>query len=59
MATNDPLYPVFDLLEARLLDGCYIGRVDKAWWLFDEDGEGICTGQSIRELMVNLIMVEC
>jgi len=53
------LYPVFDLLEQRLLDGCTIARQNSGWWLFDADGNGICSGVNIRGLMVNLILTVC
>jgi hypothetical protein len=52
------LYLAFDLLETRLLDGCYIGRQDGSWWLFNADGDGICSGVTLRDLMVNLIFTD-
>jgi len=55
----DRIYPVFELLETRLLQGFYIGRQGETWWLYDFDGEGHCSGKTIRELMVNLIFTDC
>jgi hypothetical protein len=56
--SNDPLYPVFELLETRLLEGFYIKHQDDVWWLFNPDGEGHCSGKTLRELFVNLILVD-
>jgi hypothetical protein len=56
---DDKLYPVFELLETRLLEGFYIGRNDGIWWLFNPDGEGHCCGKTLRELFVSLILVDC
>jgi hypothetical protein len=55
---DDPLYPVFELLETRLLEGYYIKHQDDTWWLFHPDGDGHCSGKTIRELFVNLIFTE-
>jgi hypothetical protein len=59
MDTVDDLYPVFDLLENRLTQGCYIVKQGDYWWLFDAGGEGLCHGETIRQLLVNLILMEC
>jgi hypothetical protein len=55
----DRIYPVFELLEARLRQGFYIALQDGTWWLYNPDGEGHCSGNTIRELMVNLIFTDC
>jgi hypothetical protein len=55
---NARIYPVFELLEARLLQGFYIALQDGTWWLYTPDGEGHCSGKTIRELMINLIFTD-
>jgi hypothetical protein len=56
---TDDLYPVFELLETRLEQGYYFSKQGNRWWLFDPDGEGHCSGLTIRELLTNLIFVDC
>ena len=51
--------PVLDILEIRLELGCQIEKCDMGWCLFDEDGECVCYGNSIRQLLVNLIFTDC
>jgi hypothetical protein len=59
IAITSKLLPCLDLLEERLKQGFEIKFQDDLWWLFDEKGEGHCSGESIRKLMVNLIMTDC
>jgi hypothetical protein len=56
---TDDLYPVFELLETRLEQGYYFSKQGNRWWLFDPAGEGHCSGRTIRELLTNLIFVDC
>jgi hypothetical protein len=56
--TTDLLYPIFELLETRLSQGFYIKKQADTWWLFNPDGDGHCSGKTIRELLVNLIFTE-
>ncbi len=53
------LCPVFELLETRLRQGFYIALQDDTWWLYNADGEGHCSGKTIRELLINLIFTDC
>ncbi len=56
---TDDLYPVFELLQTRLEQGYYIAKQSGCWWLYDFDGEGHCSGLTIRELLTNLILTDC
>jgi hypothetical protein len=51
--------PALDLLQACLESGGVFNYQDGAWWLFDEHGEGICSGDTIREMLVNLVFTVC
>jgi len=58
MVENDGLDPL-ELLEARLSEGCKIEHQDGKWHIFEADGEGVCSGETIRELLINLIFTDC
>ena len=51
--------PALDLLETRLDAGCQIEKCDSGWCLFDTDGECVCYGTTIRQMLVNLIFTDC
>ena len=51
--------PALDLLETRLDAGCQIEKCDMGWCLFDTDGECVCYGTTIRQMLVNLIFTDC
>jgi len=51
--------PALDLLQARLENYATIEYQDWEWHLFDRDGEGICSGKTIREMVLNLIFTDC
>ena len=51
--------PSLDRLQERLEAGAKIVFQDGKWWLFDKDSEAICYGNSIREMLINLIFVDC
>ncbi len=51
--------PIFDLLQARLDQGFYIKKQDDRYWLFNPDGEGYCSGITLKSMMVNLIFTDC
>ena len=53
------MVPSIDLLQTRLENGCYLSKQDGEWWLFEEDGEGICGGKNLRDILVNLILLDC
>lgn len=54
----DGLVPVLDRLEEWMMKGATIKRQGAAWHLFRDDGEGIVSGDSIREMLTNLIFHE-
>ena len=51
--------PSFDLLQARLENGCEIKQQDSRWYLYDRDDEYVASGYTIRGLLVNLIFTDC
>ena len=51
--------PVLDILETRLDAGCEIKKCDMIWCLVNKNGECVCYGNSIRQLLVNLIFTDC
>ena len=51
--------PALDLLEIRLKAGCKIEKCDMIWCLVNKNGECVCYGDSIRQLLVNLIFTDC
>ena len=51
--------PVLDRLQERLEAGSRIAFQDGRWCLFDGEGEWVCSGRSIRAMLVNLIFVDC
>jgi hypothetical protein len=56
---NRSFYPVLDLLEAHLDGGAYIFRGDNLWMLCHPNGGVHVFGETIRAMLVNLIMLEC
>ena len=52
--------PALDLLQARLEAGCEIKEdVDGTWCLFDVAGEYVTGGDTVREMIINLIFTDC
>lgn len=51
--------PSLDLLQSRLETKAEINFQDGRWCLFDNDGEVICSGITIRDMMINLIFTDC
>lgn len=51
--------PSLDLLQTRLEQGAKIEYQDEEWHLFEETGNGICRGKTVREMLMNLIFVDC
>ena len=51
--------PALDRLQDRLEQGAKIVFQDDRWCLFQKDGEFICSGETIREMLMNLIFVDC
>ena len=56
---DNSFIPVLDILETRLDAGCQIEKCDMGWCLFDTDGECVCYGTKIRQMLVNLIFTDC
>jgi len=52
-------FPCFDRFQEQLEKGAELKKQDGKWWLFAKDGEGICCGNDIRGLMLNLIWTVC
>jgi hypothetical protein len=50
--------PSIALLERRLERGERLAKQDGKWWIFDEDGEGITGGGSLRDILINLIWID-
>ena len=51
--------PSIDRLQDRLEQGCRLAKQDGRWWLFDAEGEGIAGGETLRDVLVNLIFMDC
>lgn len=52
-------FHVFERLQYRLEAGCNISFEDGTWNLFDSSGELVCYGNTVRQMLVNLIFVDC
>lgn len=57
--TIEQMVPSIDRLQDRLEEGCHLEKDDGKWWLFDARGEGIVGGETLRELLINLIFRDC
>ena len=55
MKKQKDLYPCFDRLQELIDKGAYIKKQRGEYFIFDADGEGIASGDTIRELMMNMI----
>ena len=67
----DECIPGLDILQTRLEYGCKIkkqktGEIDVVtgcmryqWHLFDSMGESVVSGDSLRNIIVNLIFLDC
>ena len=53
------MIPALDRLQDRLEAGDRIVFQDGKWRLFDSEGEQVCSGDSIRDMLISLIMVDC
>ncbi len=54
----EKIIPSLDLLQERLDDQCYIKLQGGRWHLLGEDGDSICSGETVREMLINLIFSE-
>lgn len=55
----EKVIPSLDRLQDRLEAGAIITFQDGRWRLLDAAKELVCSGKSIREMLVNLIFVDC
>jgi len=51
--------PALDLLQTRLEQGATIVRHDDSWRLQDKDDVTICSGATIRKMLIELIFTDC
>ena len=51
--------PAIDLLQKRLEQGQRIKQIHNRWAIEDEYGEPLFMSNSLRELMMNLIWIDC
>ena len=49
--------PSLDLLQAKLEAGCKIVEEDSWWCLFDKDGKYVTSGDTLRLMILNLIIL--
>ena len=47
--------PALDLLQTRLEAGCELEEQDGQWCLFDVAGEYVAGGDTVREMIINLM----
>lgn len=57
MELSDKTTLSIDLLQSRLEDGAIIEFQNKDWCLFEENGEGICSGRTISKMLNDLLSV--
>ena len=54
---HDPdLFPVFDSLPRLWESGHVTKEQDGKWWLFRGDGEGLISGETFRDLCINIVL---
>jgi len=51
--------PAMGLLKTRLENGGYIEKIGGRWRLFDAVGEIVVVGDSLRQILIALIWVDC
>ena len=47
--------PALDLLQTRLEAGGELKEQDGQWYLFDLEGESVTSGDTVREMIINLM----
>jgi hypothetical protein len=50
--------PSIDLLQARFERGQKLAMQDGKWHLFDKEGEGVTSGKTLRDILLNLIWMD-
>lgn len=51
--------PALDSLQVRLERGEYLAKQDDLWHLFDKGGEGVTSGKDLKNILINLIWMDC
>jgi len=54
------LTSALDLLQTRFEAGCYIAKdyYEGEWWLWDKNGNGVCGGNTVKEMLVALMEMQ-
>ena len=55
----EKVVPALDILQEKIETGHVISHESNRFVLRSKDNEWYCSGKSIRELIVNLIFMEC
>jgi hypothetical protein len=53
---KETFYPIFDILPRLWKEGYKTIEQDGRWWLFDKGGEGVISGETFKDLCVNIIL---
>ena len=59
MKKQNDLYPCFDRIQELIDQGATIEKQDNKYIIFDYEGEELFSGDTIRDLMVNMIFSIC
>ena len=51
--------PAMNLLKTRLENGCHIERQKGRWQLYGENGEKSVSGDSLKQILIALVWVDC
>jgi len=51
--------PAINLLKTRLENGCHIERQKSRWQLYGENGGKLVSGDSLKQILVALIFIDC
>lgn len=50
------LFPIFDILPRLWALDFITVEQDGRWWLFDKTGDGVISGETFRDLCVNIVL---
>jgi hypothetical protein len=56
MKKQNDLYPCFDRLQELIDQGATIEKQGNGYFIFDSDGEALFSGDTIRDLMIYMIL---
>jgi len=51
---HEYLSTCIQILESKILDGCYIEFEGVFWVLYNDDGEGVTSGTTLIQMITNL-----